>query len=84
MEQFIVPTSVGVYRTNSTLERLKNHCPHKCGGVPRLNKILELLKALSPQVWGCTAENLLNRLKMRIVPTCVGVYLFNNIFRFIN
>ena len=73
-EVMIVPTHVGVYRTQASANGFTSHCPHTRGGVPSKTILFIKLIRLSPHTWGCTDIYFQFGYITRIVPTHVGVY----------
>ena len=69
----IIPTRVGVDRTNHFYCYRGSNYPHACGGGPPLlrNRIHDV--QLSPRVWGWTADGSYCLFYEEIIPTRVGV-----------
>src|SRR5437016_770372 len=69
----VVPTHVGVDRSDARGDRGATRCPHACGGGPSAADSGAGAEALSPRMWGWTGEPHRPPALGAVVPTHVGV-----------
>ena len=69
-----LPTSVGMYRQIVPNEYRSIESPHKRGDVPKPNRGRYCPFAISPQAWGCTDPDTVEKLSGQNLPTSVGMY----------
>jgi len=70
---FVVPTPVGMDRFRERHAAGPCRCPHTCGDGPRVDTNIVTAYALSPHLWGWTAEDVALRPEFGVVPTPVGM-----------
>src|SRR5438874_2221720 len=68
----VVPTHVGVDRRTAPRLRLRDRCPHACGGGPTKPKKAREVQALSPRMWGWTVAWATDRTTNRRCPHACG------------
>src|SRR5690606_9234075 len=68
------PTRVGVYRAKGQHATTKLRRPHARGGVPLHGGLCAGRTGSSPRAWGCSSRLSRFAVRLRVVPTRVGVY----------
>ena len=78
----VFPTCVGVFLISSIMGFNKPGLPHVRGGVSIARALSLGVFSSSPRAWGCFLHEAPPKKRVKVFPTCVGVFLISSIMGF--